>query len=120
VVALSTCETEYMTTSVVACQGVWLARLLGNLRSKAVECVELNIDNQSALALMKNPVFHDRSKHIRIRYHFIRQSVENDDVHPVHIYSEDQLTDILTKALPNARFEKLRVKLEMCAIRAQA
>jgi hypothetical protein len=62
--ALSTCEAEYMAATVAACQGVWLAQLLGDLRSKAFEGVELNVDNQSALALMKNPVFHDRSKHI--------------------------------------------------------
>jgi hypothetical protein len=120
VVALSTCEAEYMTATVAACQGVWLARLLGDLRSKAVECVELNVDNQSALALMKNPLFRDMSKHIRTRYHFIHQSVEDDVVHPDHICSEDHLADILTKALPKARFEEPRVKLEMCVVRAYA
>jgi hypothetical protein len=71
VVALSTCEAEYMAASAAACQGIWLTRLLGDLRSRAVEGVELRIDNQSAMTLIKNPVFHDRSKHIRTRYHFI-------------------------------------------------
>jgi hypothetical protein len=85
VVALSTCEAEYMAAAAAACQGVWLARLLADLRSEAVEGVELKVDNQSALVLMKNPVFHDRSKHIRMRYHFICQSVEDDDVHPNHV-----------------------------------
>jgi hypothetical protein len=56
---------------------------------------------------MKNPIFHDRSKHTRIRYHFIRQPVEDGDIYPVHVSEEDQLADILTKALPKAKFEKL-------------
>jgi hypothetical protein len=71
VVALSTCEAEYMAASASACQGIWLSRLLGDLR-RAVEGVELKIDNQSAMALIKNLVFHDRSRHIRTRYHSIR------------------------------------------------
>jgi transposase InsO family protein len=120
VVALSTCEAEYMAATVATCQGVWLARLLGDLRRKAVECVELKVDNQSALALMKNPVFHDRSKHIRTRYHFIRQSVEDGEIHPDHVSSEEQLADILTKALPKSRFEELRAKIGMVVIGAQA
>jgi hypothetical protein len=71
VVALSTCEAEYMAASASTCQGIWLSRLLGDLR-RAVEGVELKIDNQSAMALIKNLVFHDRSRHIRTRYHSIR------------------------------------------------
>jgi hypothetical protein len=108
-----------MAASTAACQGIWLSRLRGDLRSRAVEGVELRIDNQSAMALMKNPVFHDRSKHIRTRYHFKRQSVEDGDIYPVHVCGEDQLADILTKALPKARFEELRGKIGMCHIGAQ-
>jgi hypothetical protein len=120
VVALSTCEAEYIAASVAACQGIWLSRLLGDLRSTAVEGVELKVDNQSALALMKNLVFHGRSKHIRTKFHFIRQSVEDGDVCPGYVCSEDQLADILTKALPKARFEKLRDKIGMLVVGAQA
>jgi hypothetical protein len=76
VVALSSCEAEYIAAATAACQGVWLARLLSDLVGKEVGPPELKVDNQSAIALMKNPVFHDRSKHIAIRYHYIRECVE--------------------------------------------
>jgi hypothetical protein len=120
VVALSTCEAEYMAASTAACQGIWLSWLLGDLRNTAVKGVELKVDNQSALALMKNLVFHDRSKHIHTRFHFIRQSVEDDDIQPRYVCSEEQLADLLTKALQRARFEELREKIGMCLVGAQA
>jgi hypothetical protein len=71
VVPFSICEAEYIAVASVACQGVWLARLLGDLKNKAVESVELKFNNQYAMALMKNSIFHDRSKHVRMMYHFI-------------------------------------------------
>jgi hypothetical protein len=119
VVALSTCETEYIAASIAACQGIWLAWLLGDLRSTTVECVELNGFNQSALALMKNPVFHDRSKHIHTRYHFICQSVDEGDIQPGYICSDKQLANILAKALPKERFEELQARIGMVTIGAQ-
>jgi hypothetical protein len=71
VVPFSICEAEYIAVASVACQGVWLAPLLGDLKNKAVESVELKFNNQYAMALMKNSIFHDRSKHVRMMYHFI-------------------------------------------------
>ena len=111
--ALSSCEAEYIAAATAACQGIWLARHLGDLRSIATEAVELKVDNKSALALIKNPVFHDRSKHIQTRYHFIRESWENGEIMPDFVGTEGQLADILTKALPRSRFEELRTKLGM-------
>jgi hypothetical protein len=69
---------------------------------------------------MKNLVFHDRSKRIHTRFHFIRQSVEDDDIQPGYVCSEEQLADLLTKALQRARFEELREKIGMCLVGAQA
>ena len=51
-----------------------MARLLGKLLDREAKAIELTVDSKSALALAKNPVFHERSKHIRIKYHFIRSS----------------------------------------------
>ena len=71
VVALSSCEAEYIAATTAACQGIWLARLIAELKGEEAGVVKLKIDNQSAIALSKNPVFHNRSKHIDVRYHFI-------------------------------------------------
>jgi hypothetical protein len=71
----------------------------------------LKIDNQSAIALSKNPVFHDHSKHIELRYHFICECVEHNRVKIQYIGTSEQLTDILTKALGRQRFCELRSKL---------
>lgn len=90
---------------------MWLARLLAELKNKEADAVTLKIDNESAIALSKNPVFHDRSKHIDVRYHFIRECVEENRVKLQSIRTEEQLADILTKALGRERFCELRLKL---------
>jgi len=81
VVALSSCEAEYIAGTTAACQGVWLARLLGEVKGKQEGASTIYIDNQWAIALSKNPVFHDRSKHIDVRFHFIQECVEEGRVH---------------------------------------
>jgi hypothetical protein len=72
VVALPSCEAEYIAASTASTQVLWLVRLLGNLLSRDTGAVELRVDSKSALALAKNLIFHERSKHIRVSYHFIR------------------------------------------------
>ena len=70
-VALSSCEAEYIAGATASCQGVWLARLLAEVRGEEAGTITLKIDNQSAIQLSKNTVFHDRSKHIDVKYHYI-------------------------------------------------
>jgi hypothetical protein len=69
VVALSSCEAEYMGATAAACQGVWLQRMIGDLLGGTGAAATLLIDNQSAIQLCKNPVYHDRTKHIDTRFH---------------------------------------------------
>jgi hypothetical protein len=109
-IALSTCEAEYISATTAACQGVWLRRMIRELRGEERSTTIL-IDNQSAIQLCKNPVFHDRSKHIETRYHFIRECVQDGRINVEHINTNEQLADIMTKALPRARFQELRGKL---------
>jgi hypothetical protein len=75
VVSLSSCESEYIAAALAVCQGVWLSRLLAELTHSNVKKFRLMIDNKSAEELSRNPVFHERSKHIDTRYHFIREAV---------------------------------------------
>jgi hypothetical protein len=90
VVALSSCEAEYVATASAACQGVWLARLLSNMTSIEIESLELRTDSQPAIALSKNSVFHDRSNHIDVCYHFIRDCVEEGRISLTHVAKEEQ------------------------------
>ncbi|GJW65352.1 zinc finger, CCHC-type containing protein [Tanacetum coccineum] len=99
-VALSSCESEFMAATAAACQALWLKRLLSELTGWEEERITLKVDNVSAIALVRNPVFHGRSKHIDIRYHFIRECVENGHINVEHVSGELQRADILTKALP--------------------
>jgi hypothetical protein len=72
VVALSSCDAEYTAAATAACQGVWLARLLSEIRQSTVSRPVLRVDNKYAISLIKNPVHHDRSKHIDTLFHLIR------------------------------------------------
>ena len=87
VVALSSCEAEYIAATSAATQALWLARLLSELLGIETKAVELRMDSKSALALAKNPVFHERSKHIRTKYHFIRSCLEEGSVKASYINS---------------------------------
>ena len=71
--------------------------------------VILNVDNQGAIALAKNPVYHQRSKHIDIRYHYIRLEVENKNVELIYVPSEDNVADIFTKPLTKKNLLKFSV-----------
>jgi hypothetical protein len=110
-VALSSCESEYMAATATACQAAWLRRLLGELLNEEEKTVKLFIDNQSTIQLIKNPVFHDRSKHIDTRHHFIREYVADGRVSVEHIGTTNQLADILTKSLGRVRFQDLRSRI---------
>jgi hypothetical protein len=110
-VALSSCEAEYVAAAIGACQGVWLRGLLGELLGDAPLKTKLLVDNISAIALSKNPVHHDRTKHIDVRYHFLRECIEDGRVEIDHVSTDGQLTDILTKALGRVKFIEMRLRL---------
>nr|GEY25157.1 ribonuclease H-like domain, reverse transcriptase, RNA-dependent DNA polymerase [Tanacetum cinerariifolium] len=102
-VALSSCESEFIAATAAATQALWLKRLLSRLTHTEEEKITIMVDNKSAIALMKNPVFHERNKHIDTKYHFIRECVERDDIQVEFVSEEHQKADILTKALPKIK-----------------
>lgn len=105
VVALSSCEAEYVAQTTAATQAIWMARLLGELLGREPEVVELRVDSKSALALARNPVFHERSKHIDVKYHFIRSCL-----------SEGTISARFTKALGRVKFQELRARIGMVQV----
>ncbi|GJR57267.1 ribonuclease H-like domain, reverse transcriptase, RNA-dependent DNA polymerase [Tanacetum coccineum] len=107
-VALSSCESEFIAATAAATQALWLKRLLSKLTHTQEEKITIQVDNKSAIALMKNPVFHGRSKHIDTKYHFIRECVEREDIQVEFVSGEYQKADILTKALPKIKFLTMR------------
>lgn len=106
--ALSSCEAEFMAATETAKQAIWLASLLGEIYGNESNKVMIRINNKSAIALTKNPVFHGRSKHIHKRYHFIRECIENGWVDVEHVAGVKQKADILTKALGRIKFKEMR------------
>ncbi|XP_066334485.1 uncharacterized mitochondrial protein AtMg00810-like [Miscanthus floridulus] len=111
VVALSSYESEYIATTTAATQVLWLSRMLAELLGRKVDVVELKVDNKSALALAKNHVFHKRSKHIRIKYHFIRDCLEDRSIKASHIAATDQQANILTESLGKSKFQEMRERI---------
>lgn len=108
VVALSSCEAEFMAAIEAAKQAIWLQDLLGEAIGKEGERVVIKVDNKSAIALTKNPVFHGRSKHIHRRFHFIRECIEKEQIEVEHIPGNEQKADILTKSLGRTKFKEMR------------
>ncbi|KAI3508780.1 hypothetical protein L1887_23794 [Cichorium endivia] len=80
-ISLSTIEVEYMGVAEASKELLGLNTFLEELRHKKEDCM-LHCDNQSAIHLAKNPVFHSRTKHIKMRYHFIREQIAEEDSSP--------------------------------------
>jgi hypothetical protein len=113
VVALSSYEAEYIVASTASTQALYLVRVLGDLLDRDAGAVELRVDNKSALALAKNLIFHEWSKHIRVRYHFIRGCLEKGSFKAFYINTKDQLVDLLTKPLGRIKFLEFCSRIEM-------
>ncbi|KAI0991945.1 hypothetical protein K3495_g16242 [Podosphaera aphanis] len=105
-VALSTCEAEYMALSLASKQFIWITRGLNQLLNDEVPSA-LATDNSSAIDLAHNPKINEATKHIDIRYHFIRELIEDGSITLLHVPSADNLADICTKGLPSPRHNHL-------------
>nr|GEW99969.1 ribonuclease H-like domain, reverse transcriptase, RNA-dependent DNA polymerase [Tanacetum cinerariifolium] len=108
-VALSSCESEFIVATAATTQALWLKRLLSKLTHSQEEKITIQVDNKSAIALMKNSVFHERSKHIDTKYHFIRECIEKEDIKVEFVNGEYQRADILTR--PKSQRLRLRGRI---------
>ena len=91
----------------------WLRKLLSDLFGGKLDSTFIHCDNQSCFKLSENTVFHDRSKHIEMKYHFIRDLVQRGTLKLQCIRTNEQIADILTKPLPTTKFMYFRDKLGM-------
>lgn len=102
-----------MTTNRATCEAIWLRKLLVSLFRKRMEATKVYYDNQSCIKLSENPIFHDWSKHIDIRCHFIRDCVQRGPIRLQYVPTGLQVADILTKSLGRAKFTRFRERMGM-------
>ena len=100
---MSTAEAEYVVATHAAKEAVWLHRLLSDLSFSTDEPTTLFCDNQAAVRLATTDNFHARTKHIDIRFHFIRDTIQRREISLPYCPMDDMTADILTKALPRWR-----------------
>ena len=110
-VALSSTEAEYRGAAVAACEVAWLDMLLHDLRIQVQRPVVIYCDNLSSIQLARNPVFHARTKHIEVHYHFIRERVLAGDIDLMYVRTDEQIADIFTKALGAEKLRRFRAML---------
>ena len=110
-IALSSCEAEYISSTMSVCQGTWISRFMHELNGCEEKCFDLCIDNKSAIEISRNPVHHGRTKHIDVRFHFIRKCVEEGKVVLRYIRTEEQVADFFTKSLRISKFCEFRAKI---------
>ena len=103
-VALSTTEAEYMAISEASKEAIWLRGLYSEFYGVS-SCITIYCDSQSAIYLTKDQMFHERTKHIAVKYHFIRGAAARGDVKVCKISTHDNPADMLTKSVPVAKFE---------------
>eukprot|EP00253_Pinus_taeda_P017780 PITA_17780 len=104
-VALSSVEAEYMATSQAACEAIWMRKILVGLFGQRMDPTVIYCDNQSCIKVSENPIFHDKSKHIDIWYHHVRDCVVKRIMLLLYVSTEEQDADILTKALSKCKFD---------------
>lgn len=110
-VSKSSSEAEYRALAAASSEVTWVVRLLEELGLSILKPVTLHCDNQSALHIARNPVLHERTKHIEVDCHFTRDKVLEGLIQLTYLPTTSQIADILTKILPSAHFQELLSKL---------
>ncbi|GJS67638.1 putative ribonuclease H-like domain-containing protein [Tanacetum coccineum] len=112
IVAISSTEAEYVAAASCCAQVLWMQNQLLDYGFNFMN-TEIHIDNESTICIVKNPVFHSKTKHIQIRHHFIRDCYEQRLINVVKVHTDDNVADLLTKGFDLARFNFLVVTIGM-------
>ncbi|KAF7808226.1 sacsin isoform X2 [Senna tora] len=116
VVSRSSAEVELRALAHGICEGMWLKKLLEELEYSPSCPIMLRCNNQATISMAKNPIHHDRTKHVEIDRHFIKENIDQHIIEVDYIASGKQIADILTKAIPRSQFESFVSKLGMVDI----
>jgi hypothetical protein len=109
-IALSIAKAEYIAACSASCEAIWLRKLIG-LFDLEMEATLILCDNQSCIKMTEIPIFHDKSKHIEIRYHYIRDMVQRGAIKLQYVITDEHVADVLTKPLSRVKFEHFQDKL---------
>jgi hypothetical protein len=110
-IALITTEAEYIVACSASCQAIWLRKLLTVQFDLEMEAIMILCDNQSCIEMTQNHVFHDKSKHIEIRYHYICDMVLRGAIKLQYVITNEKVAYVLTKSLSCVKFEHFRDKI---------
>jgi hypothetical protein len=110
-ISLSTGEVKYIAATSCCTQVLWIKKNLKDIQVPCDQPVTIMCDNTSAINISKNHVQHSKTKHIPIKYHFLREQVQDQVVKLEYVPSKEKIADIFTKPLPRESFEYLRQRL---------
>jgi len=115
-VSLSTVEAKYIAAANCGTPVVWMKQMLEDIHIHYDIPIPIYCDNTSAISISKNTVMHSKTKHIPIKFHFLKDQVMNKIIKLEYIGTKDQIVDIFTKPLPKMKFESLRDQLGVCPL----
>ena len=110
-VALSTAEAEYVALSSASQEAIWLIQLLNDLNIHCQLPFVIYEDNQAAISICNNPTHHPKTKHISIKYHYIKDQISQNKIEVKYCSTDNMIADVFTKGLPADKFNKLRYML---------
>lgn len=119
-VARSSAEVEFRAMAQGVCEHLWIKLLLSDLGINQTDSMRLDCDNKAAINIAHNPVQYDRTKHVEIDRHFIKEKLTSGTICTPFVQSGEQLADILTKGVGNKPFHDILGKLGMRDIFAPA
>ena len=118
-VSRSSCEAEYRSLASTVCELLWVSYILRDMDIKMKIPVTLWCDNKAAIHITENPIFHERTKHLDIDCHLVRDQFKLGFVKPKHVSTKEQIEDIFTKSLCYPQYQKLVSKLNLKDIHQQ-